>query len=82
MERRSFLAILVVGMGATAVISPQARAFASLPMIEPAHNPPSPVDTAVATPLDMDRVKVEKAGHRYHCRYYRRYGTLRRHCWR
>ncbi|MGD9658820.1 MAG: hypothetical protein AB7U61_14485 [Methylocystis sp.] len=81
MKWRSFLTFLVVGMGATAVF-PQARALPSLPMIEPAHDPRLPVETAVVTPLDMDRLKVEKAGHRYYCRYYRRYGTLRRQCWR
>lgn len=87
MERRDFLTFLCIGIGTAAVASsPCALALTSvsdthnLGLAELMRDPTELTEVAVASPRDMEEAKIEMARYRYHCRYYRRHGTLRRYC--
>lgn len=84
MERRMFLRLLFASAGGAAGLSASpSRAFFNLSRGAAAgggsREAPS---AAVATPDDMTRARVEKTvvRGRRRCYYYRRYGTIRRHC--
>lgn len=91
MNRRSFLLKLCAGIGAGAVAAPvlvPPPANAMTPLFPDMELParPTEIDPAVATPEDMEQIRVEKAwyGHwrrvnrrhwrRVHRRHYRRVG--------
>jgi hypothetical protein len=78
MERREFLKLLFIGVGAAAAAAP-ADAFASLaPLAEPDRNPDLAPRPALATSEDVDDAQVQKAYYRPYYRHrrrvYRRYG--------
>jgi hypothetical protein len=80
MERRAFLKLLFIGVGAAAAALP-ANAFTSLaPLAEPDRNLNLAPRPDVATSEDMDGVQVQKAY--YYRPYYRHRRRVYRRHWR
>jgi hypothetical protein len=78
MERREFLKLLFIGVGAAAAAAP-ADAFESLaPLAEPDRNPDLAPRPALATSEDVDGAQVQKAYY-YHPYYRHRRRVYRRH---
>ena len=81
MERRAFLQMLCIGIGAGAAIVPANAFTAFAPLAEPRDDPRLVPEAAVATPKDLEQSHIENAwyGHwrRVGRRHYRRVG--RRH---
>ena len=84
MERRMFLRFVFASVGAAAGVSASpSRAFFNPSRGAAADSGVREAPSeAVATPDDMARARVEKTvvRSRRRCYYYRRYGTIRRHC--
>jgi len=84
MERRMFLRLLFASVGGAAGLSTSpSRAFFNPSRGAAADSGKrEALSEAVATPDDMAGAKVEKTvvRSRRRCYYYRRYGTIRRHC--
>ena len=79
MERREFLKLLFIGVGAAAAAAP-ADAFESLaPLAEPDRNPDLAPRPALATSEDVDGAQVQKAHYYYHPYYRHRRRVYRRH---
>ena len=85
MERRAFLQMLCIGMGAGAAVVPANAFTAFTPLVEPREDRPFVPEAAVATPKDLEQSHIEKAwyGHwrRVGRRHYRRVSrrVYRRH---
>ena len=78
MERREFLKLLFIGVGAAAAAAPS-EAFESLaPLAEPDRNPDLAPRPALATSEDVDGAQVQKAYY-YHPYYRHRRRVYRRH---
>jgi len=84
MERRMFLRLLLASLSgaAGASVSPSRAFFNPSRGAAADGGVREALSEALATPDDMARARVEKTvvRSRRRCYYYRRHGTIRRHC--